>query len=112
MSARLFYPKAVNTNQLFERRKAMMPESPRDTRGEVGERAFSFRTRSAEVQHMTRSFISAAAEGHSPTLWLASPKDRTLIEFVLEASEEENRVLKKMVVGLSEIILETFAGKK
>ncbi len=61
---------------------------------------------------MTRSFISAAAEGRSPTLWLARPKDRTLIEFVLEASEEENKVLKKMVVGLSEIILESFADKK
>jgi hypothetical protein len=61
---------------------------------------------------MAYSLISAAAVRRSPTLWPRSPNDRTPTEFALEVSEEENRALKKMVVGLSEIILESVVGKK
>lgn len=56
--------------------------------------------------------LSTAVERHSPTLWPPRPKDRTLTEFMLQVSEEENRALKKMVVALSEIILETVVSKK
>jgi hypothetical protein len=61
---------------------------------------------------MTHSLISTALKRYSPTLWPLHPNDRTLTEFALEVSEEENRILKKMVVGLSEIILESIVGKK
>lgn len=61
---------------------------------------------------MTHPLISTAAERHSPTLWPRRPTDRTPTEFALEVSEEENRALKKMVVSLSEIILESVVSKK
>jgi hypothetical protein len=61
---------------------------------------------------MSHFLISTAAERHSPTLWPLRPNDRTPTEFALEVSEGENRALKKMVVGLSEIILESVVSKK
>jgi hypothetical protein len=61
---------------------------------------------------MTHSHISAATVRRSPTLWPRSPNDRTPADFALEVSEEENKVLKRMVVSLSEIILESVVSKK
>jgi hypothetical protein len=61
---------------------------------------------------MTHSLSSGVSQHLSPTLWPIRPHDITLTEFVLEASEEENRVLRKMVVGLSEIILESIVSRK
>jgi hypothetical protein len=61
---------------------------------------------------MTYSLISTSVERLSPTLWPLRPNDRTPTEFALEVVEEENRALKKMIVGLSEIILESVVSKK
>jgi hypothetical protein len=51
-------------------------------------------------------------ERNSPTLWPLRPNDRTPMEFAIEVCEQENRMLKNMVVSLSEIILNTVIGKK
>jgi hypothetical protein len=48
----------------------------------------------------------------SPTLWPPRPEGWTPLEFAIEACEEENRLLKVMVIGLSELILETVASHK
>jgi hypothetical protein len=48
----------------------------------------------------------------SPTLWPLGPNERTPLESAVEAREKENRVLRSLVVSLSEIILRTVIGKK
>jgi hypothetical protein len=80
----------------------MMTASPHSTHGGL----------TGEKQYMTHSLISTATERYPPTLWPTRPNDRTPIDFALEVSEEEDRALKKMVVGLSEIILESVVSKK
>jgi hypothetical protein len=49
---------------------------------------------------------------HSPTLWPACPNEKASIEFAIEALGEENRLLKLLVVRLSEIILSDVTDKK
>jgi hypothetical protein len=41
----------------------------------------------------------------TPTLWPLSSDERLSIEFAIKACQERNRVLEKLVVRLSEIIL-------
>ena len=51
-------------------------------------------------------------ERSSPTLWPIGPSENTSVESAIEARQEENRLLKNLVVRLSEIILKDTAGKK
>jgi hypothetical protein len=51
-------------------------------------------------------------ERHSPTLWPACPNEKAPIEFAIEARAEENRLLKNLVVRLSEIILRDVTDTK
>jgi hypothetical protein len=51
-------------------------------------------------------------ERHPPTLWPAWPNEKASIEFAIEARGEENRLLKLLVVRLSEIILSDVTDKK
>jgi hypothetical protein len=57
------------------------------------------------------SLISTIPERNSPTLWPLSSDERTSIESAIRAWEEKNRVLKNLVVRLSEIILNDVVGK-
>jgi hypothetical protein len=61
---------------------------------------------------MTGSLIFVASDRHAPTLWPLDSNDRTPTEFILEDSIKENKLLKKMVVNLSDIILEFVVSKK
>jgi hypothetical protein len=53
---------------------------------------------------MPRSLIPAAPERDPPTLWPSRQNDRTRMELAFEASEQENRMLKNIVISLSETI--------
>ena len=61
---------------------------------------------------MTGSLIFVTSDRHPPTLWPLDSNDRTLTEFKLEDSIKENKLLKQMVVHLSDIILEFIVSKK
>lgn len=61
---------------------------------------------------MPRSLNSTVPERNSPTLWPLRPNDRAPMEFAIEVCEQENRMLKNLVVSLSEIILNSVIGKK
>ena len=54
---------------------------------------------------MPRSLIPAAFERDPPTLWPPRRNDRTRMELAVEVYEQENRMLKNIVISLSEIIL-------
>jgi hypothetical protein len=61
---------------------------------------------------MMDPLVSMVSYHRSPTLWPFHPNDRTLSDFALEASIKENRLLKALVVNLSDIILEFIVSKK
>ena len=61
---------------------------------------------------MPHSLISTVPKRNSPTFWPRRPNDWTPMEFAVEVCEQENRVLKNLVVSLSEIVLNTVIGKK
>lgn len=63
-------------------------------------------------QDMAHFLINTATERHSPSFWPLHPEETTSDDSALESIEEENRLLKRMVVSLSEIILESVVGKK
>lgn len=61
---------------------------------------------------MPRSLIPAAPERHPPSLWPPERGDLTRMELAVEACEQENRMLKNIVVRLSEIILNNVIGRR
>ena len=61
---------------------------------------------------MTGSLVSRASDRVSPTLWPLHSNDTTPTEFALEVSIKENKLLKKMVVDLSDILLELIVSRK
>jgi hypothetical protein len=79
--------------------------------GNIGDREHP-RSRPAAGGIMPHSLVSATPARNSPTLWPLSSDERTSIEFAAKAFEEENRVLKYLIVSLSEIILNDVLGNK
>ena len=61
---------------------------------------------------MPDSLIIAVCERDPPTLWPDQPHDWTPLDLAVHSCEEENRALKAMVVGLSELILLTQLAKR
>jgi hypothetical protein len=61
---------------------------------------------------MTGSFFSMTSDRDSPTLWPLHPDNMTPTELALEVSIKENKLLKKMVVDLSDILLELIVSRK
>jgi hypothetical protein len=70
--------------------------------------------REVPARHYRRLRASALPSAHrdvmphaatTPTLWPLSSDERLSIEFAIKACQEKNKVLEKLVVRLSEIIL-------
>ena len=61
---------------------------------------------------MSRSLIPTIPERRSPTLWPPWRNDRMPMELAVEACERENRMLKNIVIGLSEVILNSFISRR
>jgi hypothetical protein len=66
-------------------------------------------SRERQVAH---SFIFSIRKREPPTLWPLPPREWTPMEFAIEVFEEENRLLKIMVVSLSKLILGTMPDHK
>jgi hypothetical protein len=58
---------------------------------------------------VSRSLIPTVPERRSPTLW---PPWRMPMELAVEACEQENRMLKNIVISLSEVILNSFISRR
>jgi hypothetical protein len=58
------------------------------------------------------SLMAAVSGRETPTLWPIPAHDWTPLDFAVHACEEENKALKVMVVGLSELILGTQLAKR
>jgi hypothetical protein len=61
---------------------------------------------------MPDSLIVAVCGRDPPTLWPDQPHDCTALDLAVHTCEEENRALKVMIVGLSELILGTQLARK
>lgn len=61
---------------------------------------------------MPRSFMPVLPERHPPTLWPTPQHDLTPMELAIQICEQENRILKNIVVSLSEIILNNVIGRR